>query len=121
MSTGESRLQRLQGLISDLDEVEGEIARLQAEREELRARISEIVALLGNRVAIDGYGTLALRAPSVSKVWDGRALDDLIKSLRESGLDDYADEIASCKKQIERAGGLAITRQKPAAGEDAPF
>ncbi|HMO58382.1 MAG TPA: hypothetical protein PKA05_19840, partial [Roseiflexaceae bacterium] len=118
MTTGEGRLQRLHALISDLDEIEQELARLQAEREALRAGISEIVAQLGNRVTIEGYGTLALRAPSVSRVWDGRALDDLITSLRETGLDDYADEIAGCKKRVERAGGLAITRQKPAESEN---
>jgi hypothetical protein len=99
--------------LSDLREIEDEIARLQAERLAVRVRLSEIVALrYGNRVAVPGYGTLQIRAPSVSSRWDSGALSELVRSLREQGQTELADEIEGCKKRVESEGGLAIMPEK---------
>lgn len=100
--------------LSNLGEVEAEIARLQSEREALRARLSEIVAIRHNsKVVLPGYGTIQIRAPGVARVWDGRALEELVTSLRETGHGETADEIERCRKASERPGGLSISREKP--------
>lgn len=99
--------------LSDLAEVEAEIARLNQEREALRARVSEIVAIrYANHAVVPGYGTLTIRAPGVRQTWDGGALAELVQSLRETGQGEIADEIESCKKRIESPGGLAIRRER---------
>jgi hypothetical protein len=99
--------------LSDLREIEAGIARLQDERLAVRARLSEIVALrYENRVAVAGYGTLQIRAPGVSMRWDTGALTELVRSLREQGQAELADEIEGCKKRVESEGGLAITPEK---------
>jgi hypothetical protein len=104
--------------LSDLQEVEADIARLQEEREKLRNRLSEIVAVHHqNKATIPGFGVVALRAPSLVKRWDGAALVELAKSLREQGQVDLADEIDGCRKAHEQAGGLVITREKVKAGQ----
>ncbi|MFO7171005.1 MAG: hypothetical protein DIU80_023510 [Chloroflexota bacterium] len=100
--------------LSDLSEVEAEIERLTAEQAAIRARISAIVATrYGNRAVVPGYGTLHIRAPGVARTWDAKALAELVQSLRETGQGDIADEIERCRKEIARAGGLAIAREKP--------
>jgi hypothetical protein len=105
----------LHAALSDLQEIEAEIARLTAEREAVRARLSEIVAArYDNKAVVPGYGTLQIRAASVARVWDGKALEELVRSLRETGQPELADEIAGCRKLSERPGGLAISREKGA-------
>lgn len=103
--------------ISDLREVDAELARLQAEREAIRERLSLIVAeRYGNRAVVPGFGTLAIRAPSTSLRWDSGALSELVQSLREQGMAELADEIDGCRKRVATAGGLAITPERSADG-----
>lgn len=101
------------GLLSDLGEVDAELARLQAEREHLRNQLSEVVATLPDqRCEVPGFGVVALRAPGVQQRWDGAALGELMQSLRETGQAEVADEILACKKLVGMPGGLAITKAK---------
>jgi hypothetical protein len=51
----------------------------------------------------------------VSERFDPDALRDLMQSLREIGNEDIANEIARCKKQSARAGGLRITLERTRA------
>jgi hypothetical protein len=102
----------LEILLSDLETIDSEIAALNERREGIRAAISEIVAASGNRIALSGYGTLTIRPPSIARIWDGKALDGLMQSLRETGFDDLANEIDACRKQSPRVGGLTISRER---------
>lgn len=112
-SSDSDQLAHVLSLLSDLGEVESDIERLKTERDEIRNRLSELVAVhFDNKATVPGYGTVALRAPSVAKRWDSGALDELIQSLRETGQGELADEIAGCKKVFEQAGGLVIRREK---------
>ncbi|HEU5085952.1 MAG TPA: hypothetical protein VFT99_00860 [Roseiflexaceae bacterium] len=104
--------QALHALASDLDETLQEIATLRAQEEALKEQIGLIVAENHNRVELRGYGTFTLRAPARVTTWDGKALEQLIASLRETGYAQIADEIAGCTKTSARAGGLAIQRAK---------
>jgi hypothetical protein len=104
--------QALHALASDLDEIQQEIAQLRAQEEALREQIGLVVADNGNRFELPGYGTFVLRAPSRVTTWDGKALEQLVTSLRETGQQQLADEIAGCTKTSARTGSLAIQRAK---------
>jgi hypothetical protein len=98
---------------SDLGEVESEIKPLSDERTAIRADISAIVAYMGGKATVPGFGWLVMRAPSMSRPYDEGALDEVVQSLRETGYSEIANEIANCRKTQTRAGGLAITPEKP--------
>ena len=105
--------QALRARCSDLGEVESEIKPLNDERTAIRADISAIVEYMGGKATVPGFGALVIRAPSVSRPYNEGALDELVRSLRETGYGEIADEIADCRKTQARAGGLAITPEKP--------
>jgi hypothetical protein len=108
----------LRGLIRDLQEEEAEQAAVSARIAVLRERISHVVAAMGNKAVVPGYGTLVIRAPGRVQRWDHGALEELAQSLRETGQGDIADEILGCKKAGVQPGGLAISperRKEPAA------
>ena len=103
-------------LVSDLAELDSEIAILTAQRDQLRARISELVEQAGGKWSLAGVGRAEIRAPSIQRSYDRGMLDDLCRSLRESGQGDLADEIEGCKRESMRAGGLSVTlERKPKA------
>lgn len=105
-------MDELYTLLSDLGELDSEIALLTAQRESLRARISVLVESAGGKVAIPGLCRAEIRSPSVVVSVDRGALDELTQSLRETGHGDIADEIARCVKRSARAGGLSITMER---------
>lgn len=113
----------LRALISDLGEVESQLAPLEAEKAELRAQISEVLAQLGGRAEADGY-RLQLTAPSVAARYDAKELDQLVSYLQASGDDNLANLILRARKESARAGQLRImplgTGRKP-KDDEPPF
>ncbi len=101
----------LRALLSDLGEVDSQIAPLEAERAELRAQISEVLAQLGGRAEADGF-RLLLTAPSIVPRYDAKELDQLVLRLRQQGLGEVADQILAARKESVRAGMLRITPPK---------
>jgi hypothetical protein len=102
----------LRGLIRDLQEEEAEQAAVKERITALRESISHVVAALGNKAVVPGYGTLVIRAPGRTHRWDHGALEELAQSLRETGQGDIADEILGCKKAGVQPGGLAISPER---------
>jgi hypothetical protein len=113
----------LRRLLSDLGEVESQIAPLEAERAELRAQISEVLAELGGRAEADGY-RLTITSPSVVPRYDAKELDQLVLRLRQQGHTEIADQILTARKESARSGQLRIMppgdRRKP-ADQEPPF
>lgn len=108
----------LRALLSDLGEVESQIAPLEAEKSELRAQISEVLARLGGRAEADGL-RLTLTAPSVVPRYDAKELDHIVKYLQAQGEDAIANLLLSARKESERAGMLRIAKETRAKrGED---
>lgn len=105
----------LRALLSDLGEVDSQIAPLEAERGELRAQISEVLAQLGGKAEADGY-RLNLTAPGVAVRYDAKELDQLVGYLQASGDDRLANLILAARKESARAGMLRIVPPK-APGE----
>ena len=106
-----SDAEALRALLSDLGEVESQIAPLEAERATLRAQLSEVVARLGGKAQANGL-RLILTAPAVVPRYDAKELDLLVEYLRAQGLDDIADHILAARKETARAGMLRINQAK---------
>ncbi|HNP70508.1 MAG TPA: hypothetical protein PKK15_05345, partial [Kouleothrix sp.] len=117
-----SAREALRALISDLGEVESQLAPLEAEKAELRAQISEVLAELGGRAEADGY-RLQLTAPGVSSRYDAKELDQLVSYLQASGDDAIANLILKARKESARAGQLRITPpgERRKKDEEPPF
>lgn len=98
----------LRALLSDLGEVESQLAPLEAEKSELRVQISEVLARLGGRAEADGF-RLMLTSPSVTPRYDAKELDQIVKYLQAQGEDALANLILGARKESERAGQLRIT------------
>jgi len=103
--------QALHALLTDLGEVEDEIARLDAQRAALRDQIAQIVACEGDMVIGDRRALIT--APTVVASYDRQALDDLVARLAATH-PDVAQQIAACRRESMRAGGLRIERVRPA-------
>jgi len=103
--------QALHALLTDLGEVENEIARLEDERAALRDQIAQIVAHEGDMVIGDRRALIT--APTFVASYDRQALDDLVTRLAATH-PDVAQQIAACRRKSMRAGGLRIDRVRPA-------
>ena len=106
----------LYALLSDLAELESQIAHDMTQRELLRARISELVESAGGKVVLPGIARAEIRAPVVIESYDRGALDELCQSLIETNHAPIADEIRGCIKKSARSGGLSITFERKAKG-----
>ena len=102
----------LQSLCRDLDEVENQLAELNAERDQLRAQLSEVVERLGGKVVIQGFGTLQMASPSVVVSYERKGLEQLVQELRAAGNTILADAIEHNRKESMRTGGLRVVREK---------
>jgi hypothetical protein len=100
--------QHIVELYRDLREIESQIELLQGDREGIREQIGLLVAQNNNRIELPGVAIFVIRAPAIQERWSSSALKELVQSLRETGQDEVANEIAQCKLKSENPGGLAI-------------
>ena len=107
-----SDVEALHALASDLGEIESQLAPLEAERQNLRDQLSQIVGRLGGRASVAGFGKLELTAPSLARSYDKKRLDQLIIDLATDA-PELAQLVAACRTESPRAGSLRITREKP--------
>jgi hypothetical protein len=99
-------------LISELAETDSELAILNKQRDDLRARISVLVEQAGGKVTLPGVARAEIRAPVVIESFDKGALLELAQSLTQTGYGSIADEIYHCVKKSARAGGLVVTMER---------
>lgn len=99
----------LRALCYDLGEVESQIAPLEAERQQLRDKISLVLARMGNKAELAGFGKLELTAPAVVHSYDKKRLDELLIALAGEA-PEIAERLAQCRTESARIGGLRITR-----------
>ncbi len=102
----------LQSLCQDLDEVENQIGEFNAERENLRAQLSEVVERLGGRATVQGFGSLQISSPSVVATYDRKGLEQLVNELIMAGNTPLAEAIQQHRKESMRVGGLRVVREK---------
>ena len=104
----------LQALLSDLGEVELQLAQLEAEKSQLRERIGLAVALRGGSVVVPGVLQAKITSPSIVRTYDRAGVEQVLADLQTAGEAQWAARLAACRKESERAGGLYIKRDKPA-------
>jgi hypothetical protein len=92
----------------DLREIENQIELLQGDREGIREQIGLLVAQNDNRIELPGVAVFVIRAPAIQERWNSSALRELVQSLRKTGQDELANEIAGCKLKSKNPGGLAM-------------
>ena len=112
-----SEREALRALLSDLGEVESQIAPLEAEKAELRSQISEVLARLGGRAEADGL-RLTLTAPAIVPRYDAKELDQIVSYLQGQGEDEIASLILRARKESARAGMLRIAKEGRARRAD---
>jgi hypothetical protein len=101
-------------LISNIAELDSELALLTAERDTLRAALSVLVEQHGGKISIPGLARAEIRAPVILESVDRGALSELVQSLRETGHAGIADEISRCTKKSVRAGSLVVVMERKA-------
>lgn len=102
----------LQSLCRDLDEVENQLAELAADREQLRAQLSEVVERLGGKATVQGFGSLQIASPSIVASYDRKGLEQLVGQLIAAGNITLAEAIQQHRKESMRTGGLRVVREK---------
>jgi hypothetical protein len=100
----------LRALLSDLREVESEIAPLEAQKNQLRDQIGLIVARVGTQ-EIPGLGKVLLTAPSVSVSYDTAQINELALQLTATH-PEIAAQLVAARKTSSRVGSLRIEREK---------
>ena len=100
----------LRALWSDLREVESELAPLEAQRQQLRDQIGQIVARHGS-ATIAGLGTAAITNPSVVTSYDKAKIERLLTELAQTH-PELAARLAQCRVETSRAGSLRLTSEK---------
>lgn len=104
--------QALHALAMELGEVESELAPLEAQRQRLRDELSRVVAHMGGKAEVAGFGQLTMTAPSVSRSYDAKGLDELCLQLIQDGYGPIAEQIARYCRESARTGSLRIVRER---------
>ncbi len=110
-----SDAEALELLCRQLTSLQDRLEPLQFVEKQLRAWISEVVDREGGRAEVAGFGRLQITGAGTTTTYDRRRLDSLVTRLAAEGQSELAQEIAACRKESSRSGGLRIIRDK--AGE----
>jgi len=103
-------LVELREAVSDYARLDDEYQQVGADREQLRERISELVAVVGSQT-FPGFGRVEITSPSLMVSFDAKALDQLLLELEAAG-DPLAERIREARREGQRAGGLRIGRER---------
>ena len=105
-----SPLQTARAILSELREIDSELAPHLERKEELRAVLTVLVMAHGTQES--DAGTARWIAPTTGSAYDAKRLDTLMADLLVRGYVEVAQEIAACKKPTSRAGYVKIERGK---------
>lgn len=100
----------LRALLSDLREVESEIAPLEAQKSQLRDQIGLIVARSGTQ-ELPGLGKVSITSPGVSVSYDTKKINELALALTATH-PEIAALLVAARKTSERSGSLRIESEK---------
>ncbi len=102
---------RLHALCAELNAVKSQIAPLHAERDRIRADLSVVIADMGGKVKLDGFGRLEVSQASLHVSYDRKQIEHAILKLLDAGQYHIADALRSCKKESARPGTLRVMRE----------
>lgn len=100
----------LRALLSDLREVESEIAPLEQQKAQLRDQIGMIVARAGTQ-ELPGLGRVSITSPSVTVSYDTRKVNEIALALAATH-PEIAAQLVAARKTSERSGSLRIESEK---------
>lgn len=106
-------MEALRALCSDYEELEQSYKDFGRARDGMRDQIAHVLAKLGDKVEVKGFGTVMLTAPSVTKSFDKEKIRALIQEW-SADFPEFAESLAACETKSSRAGGLRIEREKAA-------
>lgn len=99
-------------LASQLSAVEDSLEPLEATRKVIRDYLSIVVERQpGSKFNLRGFGNLSIRDATITHSYDTKVLDNLITKL-VLDYPEVAQQIAACRKESSRAGGLYIIKEK---------
>ena len=104
-----SDVEALHALASDLGEIESQLAPLEAERQNLRDQLSQIVNRLGGRTSVPGFGKLEIMPASVTRSYDKKRLDQLVIRSPHGGLVEAVPELRAFQR-MGHGHGLGAAR-----------
>ena len=107
-------VEALHSLCSDYEELDAAYKSYEGMREQTRDQMSTVMASIGDRVEVKGFGVLTLTAPSVTEGYDKKLIRELIHDLIDDH-PDIASRLIGCATKSARAGSLRIEREKPRA------
>ncbi len=93
-------------------ELEGHMAVLEIQRGDLRAAIAVRVHELGDKAEVSGY-KLEITAPAIVESYDAAGINRIVARLAAEG-NPLAAEIANCRREHARAGGLRVKQARDA-------
>ena len=99
-------------LCRQLTAIEDRLDPMQETVKVLRSQISTVVATLGDKAEVTGFGKLENTPPTRIASYDKAELDRLVIQLSAEGHAEIAQAIARCKRETPRTGSLRITRTK---------
>lgn len=100
-----------QALLSDYWSLARRKAEIEAQLDDLR-RVLEHITFRTGKTTIAGLGTLEITPATLVRGYDRQALDELIIQFAQDGYGPIAQQIAQCRTETPRKGGLKITREK---------
>lgn len=100
----------LETLCRTLATVQDSLEPLSEMEKQTRAYISEIVARLGGRARVEGFGNLQITSPTIISGYDRAGLDNFVEELNQQGYSEIADRIKSYRRATPRIGSLRINR-----------
>ncbi len=103
--------QRIHVLCQELGEIEDQLRPLEEERRRIRSELSLLVAELGGKVKVDGFGYLEVSTASFAVSYDRKQVEALILTLIDLGHYHLADALRACKQESARPGVLRILRE----------
>lgn len=106
----EAALVELREAANDYARLDDEYQQVGAARDQLRGRISELVAVTGNQ-ELPGFGRVEITSPSRILSYDAKALDALLLELDAAG-NPLAGRIREAQREGQRAGSLRISRER---------
>lgn len=98
-------------LWSNLREVESDLKPLEERRGFARAALSRVIDHLGGKLEIAGLGLAEITSPVITRSYDTKAIDALVIELLAE-YPEIAQQLAACRREGARAGGLRITVER---------
>jgi hypothetical protein len=106
-----SDMEALRSLCADYEEIESSYKDFERIKAATRDQIARVMVKLGDKVEVNGFGTVLMTAPSIVSGYDKAKIKALIEEW-SGDFPEFAEALAACETKSSRAGGLRIERER---------